>query len=240
MANDDEDAAPAEGRPPRFIYECVRCGHSCADRNYVELTVRDLRRWTEDQTIAAIFQHIRLAPLGKPFLDPVLASDEGLEQLRKGDAGNKGCPLYDRENRLCNIHATMPLSCQAFPLAYDGETFYVRDRECRGLGHGGMTADGLKAHRDAARAEHEARVETAMLMPVLQGLFTRFFVEESARVLDKVPEDDRRTIEDILTKPRGTAAEGDGDGDGGGGGVDGDGGSDGTAEGKQDAGRPDG
>lgn len=217
MANDDSDADPAGGRPPKFIYECVRCGHSCVDRNHVELTVRDLRKWTEDQTIAAVFQHIRLAPLGRPFLDPVLASDEGLEQLRKGGAENRGCPLYDRENRLCNIYATMPLACRAFPLAYDGETFYVRDRECRGLGRGEMTADRLKAHRDAAREEHEARVETAMLVPVLQGLFTRFFVEESARVLDKVPDEDRRTIEEILTKPRDPSsdenASRDGDGE---------------------------
>ncbi len=219
MADADPEETPSEGRPPKFIYECVRCGHSCADRNHVELTVRDLRKWTEDQTIAAIFQHIRLAPLGRPFLDPVLASDEGLEQLRKGGVENKGCPLYDRENRLCNIYATMPLACRAFPLAYDGETFYVRDRECKGLGHGEMTVERLKAHRDAAREEHEARVETAMLMPVLQGLFTRFFVEESARVLDKVPDEDRRTIEEILTKPReGAGAEDGGGGDVGGGG----------------------
>jgi Fe-S-cluster containining protein len=201
MAGED-DATGAQGvHPPKFIYECVRCGHSCADRNHVELTLRDLQRWTMDQTLAAVFQYIRLAPLGNPFLDLVLASEEGLEATRKGDREWRGCPLYDRENRCCNIYATMPLACRAFPLAHDGEAFFIRDRECKGLGHGEMTVERLKSHRDAAREELDARRETLMLLPALQGVFTRFFVDESNRALERMSEEDRARIEEIVSKP---------------------------------------
>ncbi len=212
MSGDDDATGPSGARPPKFIYECVRCGHSCADRNVVELTLRDLQRWTMDQTLAAVFQHIRLAQLGNPFLDLVLASDEGLEATRKGDREWTGCPLYDRENKLCNIYATMPLACRSFPLAYDGEAFFVRDRGCKGLGQGEMTVERLKAHRDAAREELEARRETLLLTPSLQGIFTRFFVDESNRALERMSEEDRARIEEIVSKPPkdGGPAEGDG------------------------------
>jgi len=215
MAGEDDAAAPGGARPPKFIYECVRCGHSCADRNLVELTLRDLQRWTMDQTLAAVFQHIRLAPLGNPFLDLVLASDEGLEATLKGDRDWRGCPLYDRENKCCNIYATMPLACRAFPLAHDGEAFFIRDRECKGLGQGEMTVERLKAHRDAAREELEARRETLMLMPALQGVFTRFFVDESNRALERMSEEDRRRIEEIVSKPPKDGGAGAGGGAGG-------------------------
>jgi Fe-S-cluster containining protein len=217
MAGDDDAAGPQGARPPKFIYECVRCGHSCADRNHVELTLRDLQRWTMDQTLAAVFHHIRLAPLGNPFLDLVLASEEGLEAARDGDREWRGCPMHDRENRLCNIYATMPLACRAFPLAYDGEAFFIRDPGCKGLGQGEMTVERLKAHRDAAREELDARRETMMLMPALQGVFTRFFVDESNRALERMSEEDRKRIEEIVSKPPRDAGAGAGDGTGTGG-----------------------
>jgi len=202
MADDDNQGPGAPERPPKFIYECVRCGHSCQDRNVLVITLRDIKHWVEDQTLEAIYRHIRLVDIGMPFLEPALASEEGLKAFRAGDKEHLGCPLYDRENRLCNIYSSMPLACRAFPLAYDGERFVVRDRECKGLGQGGMTADRLKAHRDAAREEHEALLETAMLIPAMQGMFTKYFWEESNRTLEAMSDEDRKKIEEVLSHAR--------------------------------------
>jgi Fe-S-cluster containining protein len=201
---DDPEATP-DGEtpsedPPRFIYECVRCGHSCADRNFVEVTLEDLRAWTEDQTLAYLFPHLRLVPIGRPYLDIVLASDEGLRAFEEGDAEHRGCPVYDAENKLCNIYHSMPLYCRSFPLASNGRGYFIKDRECQGLGQGEMTAERLRAHREAAVAEFESRRETGMLMPTLQGLFTRFFVETSARTLDAMSPEDRSRLEELLAK----------------------------------------
>jgi Fe-S-cluster containining protein len=200
---------PTNGRP-KFIYECVRCGHSCADRNIVEITLADLRAWTEDQTLASLFHHLRLVPVGRPYLDIVLASDEGVRAFEEGDVEKKGCPMYDSENSLCNIHHSMPLYCQAFPLAYNGNGYFIKDRECKGIGQGTMTAVRLEAHREAARRELEARRECGVLMPSLHGLFTRFFVEASTRALEAMSADDRGRLEELLAKQVGGPRDGDG------------------------------
>ncbi len=203
MAGSDEGTEGDEGGttpPPKFVYECVRCGHSCADRNFVEVTLADLRTWAEDQTLSAIFPHLRLLAVGRPYLDIVLASDEGAEAMMRGDQEHKGCPMHDADNKLCNIYHSMPLYCRAFPLAWNGSGYFLKDRECQGIGQGSMTQMRLEAHRKAARDELEARRECGMLMPSLQGVFTRFFVEASAKTLESMSEDDRRSLEEIMAK----------------------------------------
>jgi len=235
MVDADTPDPGTSGRPPKFIYECVRCGHSCQDRNVLVITLRDIKHWVEDQTLEAIYRHIRLVDVGMPFLEPALASEEGLRAFREGDKEHKGCPLYDKENKLCDIYSSMPLACQAFPLAYDGERFLVRDRECKGLGQGEMTADRLRAHREAAREEHEALLETAMLIPAMQGMFTKYFWEESNRTLEAMSDEDRKKIEEVLSHAR-EEDKGGGTGSPAGAGEGGDPGGAGGAGGAGDAG----
>ncbi len=203
----DEEDGPAresdEGGaqpPPKFIYECVKCGHSCADRNFVEVTLADLRVWTEDQSLASLYPYLRLMAVGRPYLDIVLASDEGMGAFEQGDTEHRGCPMYDADNKLCNIYHSMPLYCRSFPLAYNGNNYFVKDRECQGIGQGDMAAESLKAHREAAREDLDARRECGILMPSLQGFFTRFFVDASTRALEAMSEEDRRNLEDLLSK----------------------------------------
>ncbi len=219
---EEGNGPPGEGKapPPKFVYECVRCGHSCADRNFVEVTLADLRTWAEDQTLSAIFPYLRLMAVGRPYLDVVLASDEGAEALMRGDQEHRGCPLYDADNKLCNVYHSMPLYCRAFPLAWNGSGYFLKDRECQGIGQGTMTSERLEAHRKAARDELEARRECGMLMPTLQGVFTRFFVEASAKTLEAMSEEDRRSLEDLMARQiRGSGGEDTKDADEGDGGT---------------------
>jgi Fe-S-cluster containining protein len=213
----EENDGNGEGKasPPKFVYECVRCGHSCADRNFVEVTLADLRTWAEDESLTAIFPHLRLMAVGRPYLDVVLASDEGAEAFLRGDQEHAGCPMYDPDNKLCNIHHSMPLYCRSFPLAWNGSGYFLKDRDCQGLGSGTMTRERLEAHRKAARDELEARRECGILMPTLQGVFTRFFVEASTKTLEAMSEDDRRELEELMAKQiRGPGEEADRPGDG--------------------------
>jgi hypothetical protein len=147
--------------------------------------------------------------VGRPYLDLVLASDEGLEAFSKGDHEHVGCPLYDADNKLCNVYHSMPLYCRSFPLAWNGSGYFLKDRECQGIGGGTMTQERLEAHRKAARDELEARRECGILMPTLQGVFTRFFVEASTKTLEAMSEDDRRELEELLAKQ----LKGQGDGE---------------------------
>ena len=199
-AEEAPDGEEERTSPPKFVYECVRCGHSCADRNMVEVTLADLRMWAEDQTLATLFPYLRLMAVGRPYLDIVLASDEGAEAFMQGDNEHKGCPMYDADNKLCNIYHSLPLYCTSFPLSYNGSGYFLKDRECQGIGAGSMTQERLEEHRKAARDELDARRECGVLMPSLQGIFTRFFVEASAKTLDSMSEADRKSLEELLAK----------------------------------------
>ena len=149
--------------------------------------------------------------MGRPYLDIVLASDEGAQAFMQGDLEHKGCPMYDSVNKLCNIYHSMPLYCRSFPLAFNGTGYFLKDRECQGIGQGSMTQASLEVHRKVAREELEARRECGILMPSLQGVFTRFFVEASAKTLEGMSDDDRRSLEDLLAKQlRGEGGEGGG------------------------------
>jgi hypothetical protein len=108
--------------------------------------------------------------------------------------------MYDPENKLCNIYHSMPLHCRSFPLGWNGSNFFIKDRECQGIGRGEMTTERLKGHREAARQELEARRECGILMPSLQGIFTRFFVEASTRTLEAMSDEDRRKLEELLAR----------------------------------------
>ena len=149
-------------------------------------------------------------PVGRPYLDVVLASDEGVRAFEEGDVEHKGCPLYDAENSLCNIYHSMPLYCQAFPLAYHGNGYFIKDRACKGIDQGTMTGERLEAHREAARRELEARRECGILMPSLHGMFTRFFVEASTKALEAMSADDRSRLEELLVKQVETSRNGTG------------------------------
>jgi Fe-S-cluster containining protein len=212
MSEEDEGkdgTVEGKGSPPKFVYECVRCGHSCVDRNFVEVTLADLRTWAEDQSLTAIFPYLRLMAVGRPYLDIVMASDEGAEAFLKGDHEHAGCPMYDADNELCNIYHSLPLYCRSFPLAWNGSGYFLKDRECQGIGNGTMTKERLEAHRKAARDELEARRECGILLPTLQGVFTRFFVEASTKTLEAMSEDDRRELEELLAKQlKGQGGEG--------------------------------
>ena len=63
-----------------------------------------------------------------------------------------------------------------------------------------MTQERLEEHRKAARDELDARRECGILMPSIQGIFTRFFVEASAKTLDSMSEADRKSLEELLAK----------------------------------------
>jgi Fe-S-cluster containining protein len=176
----------------------------------VEVTLADIRAWAGDQTLASLFAHLRLMAVGRPYLDIVLASDEGVKAFEMGDVEHKGCPMYDPENKLCNIYSSMPLYCRSYPLGYNGSSYFVKDRECQGIGQGHMTSETLKAHREAARQELEARRECGILLPSLQGFFTRFFVEASARTLEAMSPEDRSRLEELMARQleRSPVAEG--------------------------------
>ena len=61
----------------------------------------------------------------------------------------------------------------------NGEKYFVTDKACQGLGEGEMSAEQLKVQRDAAKADHEARIESNTLVPLLYSIIMGDLVDQS-------------------------------------------------------------
>ena len=109
-----------------------------------------------------------------------------------------GCPLYDKENKNCQIYNDMPLNCQAYPLGYNGEKYFVMDKACKGLGEGEMTAEQLKVQRNAAKEDYEARVESNTLVPLLYSIIMGNLVDQSKKAMENMTDEQKDQLQDML------------------------------------------
>ncbi|MHA2202799.1 MAG: YkgJ family cysteine cluster protein [Candidatus Hodarchaeales archaeon] len=177
----------------KYVFNCTKCGTCCEKREYVPVSLVDIRIWTKSGTINAVFPNLKYQTLQigeseekQAFMTLVISGSEN------------GCSLFDQENRLCNIYHSMPLECKAFPLGYNGKNYYIKDKTVPGLGHGTMTKERLIEDRDNARADFEARVETQMMLPLLYSLFMQNLMEQQQKVMEEMPEEKRKQLDDLL------------------------------------------
>ncbi|MHA2246476.1 MAG: YkgJ family cysteine cluster protein [Candidatus Hodarchaeales archaeon] len=187
----ETEAKPKAKR--KFVFNCTKCGNCCKKREFVPISIVDLRNWTQSGMANAVFPSLKFQALQtaeseekQSFLALVLASSE------------KGCPMFDKENRLCNIYHSMPLECKAFPLGYNGQNYFIKDKSVPGLGNGTMTKDRLINDRDNARADFEARVETQMILPLIYSLFMQNLLEQQKKAMEEMPEEKRKQFDDLL------------------------------------------
>jgi len=186
-AQPEVDPTPVKA-PPKFLYECQRCGQYCAGVEDVPLTVQDLLRWQESGTLNTIVPHIG-ADLSMGF--------PRLTLKPKGEA-KQGCPFYDADNRNCQLYHDLPLGCRAYPLAYTGKKYVVVDQKCQGLGKGAMTADKLRAQRDAAQEEYQAKVATGGILPLLYGIIMGEMMEQSRKAMDAMSPEQKAELEKMF------------------------------------------
>lgn len=173
--------------PPKFVYNCVRCGQYCSSVKDVSVTFADINRWRKNGTLASMSQHIGMnMEGGYPKL--VLESKEN----------ETGCPMYDLENKNCQIYHDMPLNCQAYPLNFNGEKYFVTDKACKGLGEGEMTAEQLKLQRNAAREDYEARIESNTLVPLMYSIIMGNLVEQSRKAMENMSDEQKAQLQDMV------------------------------------------
>lgn len=107
--NVNESKSAEAKKPPRFVYNCVRCGQYCEKVEGVPVTLKDLRNWTEQQMMGTIMPHLELTvdksanprlvlspPGGMGFGDDPYGLD-GLSKLQ--GFGTKGKGLRGRLRR---------------------------------------------------------------------------------------------------------------------------------------------
>lgn len=186
-----------KSKKKKFIFNCTKCGQCCEKRKFVPVSFADIRNWTTAGTIEALYPHLKL----QTFLTKV--GEETRETISIVLVGSeKGCPMYDQENKLCNIYHSMPLECKAFPLGFNGQNYIIKDKTVPGLGTGTMTKDRLITDRDNARLDYNARVETQMLLPLTyslsSSLFMKNLLEQQQKKMEEMPEDKKQKLEDLF------------------------------------------
>lgn len=193
-ADDDANEKNLEKEKGKYVFECQKCGQCCEKKESVILSFADLERWSEDVTLPSLY----------PFLTMDLKDDYVEVCLKKPEEENNpvGCPLYDAENKLCNIYYSMPLYCKSFPLGYDGESYFIKDKMCPGIGKGKMTDEKLKNARGSAKDDFEARVSTALLLPVVHGLVVKFLLEQTKKQMEKLTDTEKEKLKEIFGEER--------------------------------------
>jgi Fe-S-cluster containining protein len=187
--------------PPKFVFECLenQCpDRKCCNRSPVMIYFEDLRRWITDQTINIVYQNIELTvdpTMRYPMLVLKKYPDETL------------CAMFNKETNNCNIYYSKPISCSAFPLGYNGNNYFVIEKECSGLGKGEMTKESLKEMRNRAKLEFECRTRTTASLPLLQMLIMQFFEKQSREAMASLSDEDRKKLEEILAKRESAAEE---------------------------------
>lgn len=197
----EEQQPSEEKKPSKFKFECTKCGACCQNRGSIPVTFNDLARWTKQGSFMnIILPHLELRgiseedELGRLALIPYIV-------MKDGDKDHKGtCPFYDSDNKVCNIYFTLPVFCRTFPLSYNGDKFYVSDPSCEGIGKGDMTKEALQEMRNTAIIDFQERADTSIAMVPLQGLFIRHFMKQSQETVDRLSEEEKKQLDDLIKK----------------------------------------
>ena len=168
---------------PKFVFNCQRTGRCCEARDSIDVSIDDIERWWTDGSFAKIFPELQIVTAG------------GLPikmQIKKEGA----CPFLEGTD--CSIYDARPVSCQAFPLGFNGKNFTLTDEECPGVGQGKMTTEALEEIRNAAKAEYQARIRTAALLPALHAIILTDTMKASEEALSKLTDEDREKLKKIF------------------------------------------
>jgi Fe-S-cluster containining protein len=180
-----------KNKPPKFKFVCQKCG-VCCETEKILITLSDLERWLSDNTIYRVMHLLQMVEDNGSYLIVLKKDDDGF------------CNLYHRDDKTCTIYETRPLSCQAFPLGYNGEHYVLRSNECIGLGQDGITKEQLKSIREAAYDGFNGLGQTKGLLPLLYGIIFNKLIEDSKVFMDKIKEsgneeDLQKIVEDFKT-----------------------------------------
>ncbi len=170
--------------PEKFVFSCQRTGRCCEARDSIDIFIEDIERWWEDGSFWKVYQKLRVITDGAA---PVKM------EIQKEDT----CPFL--EENTCTIYETRPISCQAFPLGFNGKNFVLVDEECPGTGDGKMPAEALEKIRSAAKAGYDARVRTRTLLPALQAVILKETMRQSEEALGKLSDEEREKLKKIFS-----------------------------------------
>ncbi len=186
----------------KYSFKCLeqKCTtRECHIRPNVNVTLGDLSRWTAQGYIGHIVVGLTIVP---PESESDLMTLETLRKPLKDESETTACIFFDEEANGCTIRYSRPISCRTFPLEYDGSKFYLSNKNCPGVGEGEVSKEALKEARDLAEQEFRERMDTIAALPAVYSLVMAPMVRQSAEAMERLSEEDREKMDEILAKSR--------------------------------------
>ncbi len=186
----------------KYNFKCLeqKCDtKACHIRPKVLVTLGDLARWMNQGYIMNILPGITIH----------LPEDEQdtfyLETARKplqDENDVTACVFYNEGANACEIRYGRPISCQTFPLEYNGEKYVLSRKDCPGISKGDVSKESLQEARRLAEQEYDERMETTAALPAVYSILMNQMIRQSAEAMQHLSEEDRKKMDEILTKSR--------------------------------------
>ncbi|MHA1248102.1 MAG: YkgJ family cysteine cluster protein [Candidatus Thorarchaeota archaeon] len=189
----------------KYSFKCLEqncTNRVCCTRPHVSVTIGDLARWSAQGYLDHILPGVTInvpKSEGERFSMETIRkplNGDGKEGENAGDA----CIFFHKESNACTIRYSRPISCRTFPLLYNGEKFVLSDKSCPGIGQGEITKEALKEARDLAEQEYRERMETIAALPAIYALIMGHMLRQSAEAMKNLSEEDRKKLEEIMSK----------------------------------------
>ena len=127
------------------------------------------------------------------------------ETVRKpltSDSETTACIFYNEEANACEIRYGRPISCQTYPLEFNGEKYVLSSKDCPGVGEGEVSKEALQEARRLAEQEFNERRETATALPAIYSVLMNQMIRQSAEAMQSLSEEDRKKMDEILSKSK--------------------------------------
>ena len=128
-----------------------------------------------------------------------------LETARKpleSDQEATACIFYNESANGCEIRYGRPISCQTFPLEYNGEKYILSSKDCPGVGVGEVSKEALQEARRLAEQEFNERRETTTALPAIYSVMMSQMIQQSAEAMQNLSDEDRQKMDEILSKSK--------------------------------------
>jgi Fe-S-cluster containining protein len=186
----------------KYNFKCLeqKCEtKTCHIRPQVLVTIGDFVRWMNHDYIMNILPGINIHM-------PESEHDSFyLETLRKpleSNPDSTACIFYNEQANSCEIRYDRPISCQTFPLEFDGQKYVLSSKDCPGVGKGEVTKEALQEARSVAEKEFNERRETTAALPAIYSVMMTQMMKQSAQALQNLSEEDRKKMDEIIAKSK--------------------------------------
>ena len=184
----------------KYTFKCLeqKCDtKACHIRPQVLVTIGDFARWMSQGFIMNILPGITMH---MPESEQDSFYFETSRKPLPSDPENTACIFYNEEANACEIRYGRPISCQTYPLAFNGEKYVLSSKDCPGVGEGELTKDALQDARKLAEQEFSERKETTAALPAVYSVMMNQMIRQSTEAMQNLSEEDRKKMDEIISK----------------------------------------